>query len=334
MDSKIPRSLREVVAWQAYVVSRQQLLTAGVPRSTVISRVERGHWERLRPGAYRTVGGDVPWEAHLWAASLYAGAGALLSHETAANMLGLTARRHPEIQLVIPKSRRVLPQPGLLIRRSGFEYLRWRSMPGLPPCTFFTETVIDLVAAADNLDDAITWVSRGMTGRRIKADDLKVAAKARRPFRWGEQAEELIDAVAGGSHFPLEYRYDRDVAHAHGLPQATKQAKFQKGDGTTGFRDRAYEQYGLIVELDGKEFHDEEQRGRDQLRDNETVVTAGATLRYGWPAVTRTPCTTAAQVYLALRKRGYGGTLKPCSVTCRASEEAQRLAAPSPGKRT
>jgi hypothetical protein len=147
---------------------------------------------------------------------------------------------------------------------------------------------------------------------------LKAAAKARKRFRWGEQIEEIIDRVAGGSHFPLEFRYDRDVECAHGLPAATRQAKFTKSDGTKGFRDRYYEKYGLIIELDGREFHPEERRGQDRARDNEAAATAGATLRYGWADIRLTPCETAVQVHRALNKRGYLGGIRPCSATCRA----------------
>jgi hypothetical protein len=147
---------------------------------------------------------------------------------------------------------------------------------------------------------------------------LKSAVAARRRFRWRAQIDEVIELVAGGSHFPLEFRYDRDVARAHGLPAAAKQARFAKPDGTKGFRDRCYEKYGLIVELDGREFHPAEQRGRDQLRDNEAAATTGATLRYTWADVDRAPCETAGQVYRALRLRGYLGPVRPCSAACRA----------------
>jgi hypothetical protein len=101
--------------------------------------------------------------------------------------------------------------------------------------------------------------------------------------------------------------------------------KYTKPDGTRGFRDRCYEEYGLIVELDGREFHEAEQRGQDRARDNEAAATTGATLRYGWADVGAGACDTAGQVYRALRKRGYQGAIRPCSPTCRAP--AHRVAA-------
>ena len=271
----------------------------------------------MHPGVYCTLTGAASWEARLWAAVLYAGPGALLSHETAAEVLGLTERTSPVIHVTIPASRRVRPPHGVAIHLSSFDYPRWRPQRGVPSHTLYADTIVDLVAAADNLDDVVGWVSRGIARNLVSAGQLKTAVAARRRFRWRDQIDDIIESVAGGSHFPLEFRYDRDVERAHGLPAAEKQVKFVKPDGTKGFRDRYYEQYGLIVELDGSEFHPVGQRGKDRARDNESAATTGATLRYGWADVTRTPCETAGQVYRALRKRGYAGTVRPCSATCR-----------------
>lgn len=318
MDTKIPLGLQRLITEQAGVVSRQQLLRAGVSRTTIASRVRRGPWQAIYPGTYGTFSGTVSREARLWAAVLYAGPGALLSHETAAEILGLTGRKCPVIRVTIPASRRVRPPQGVAIRRSAFDYPRWRPPRGVPPHTLYAETIIDLVAAAGDLDEVVGWVSRGIAGNLVSAGQLKMAVAARRRFRWRDQIGDVIEMVAGGSHFPLEFRYDRDVERAHGLPAAARQVKFVKPDGTKGFRDRCYERYGLIVELDGDEFHPAGQRGKDRARDNESAATTGATLRYGWADVTRSPCDTAGQVYRVLRKRGYAGTIRPCSATCRA----------------
>jgi hypothetical protein len=318
MGNTIPPSLRGIIAEQAGAVSRRQVLCAGISRNTITSKIKHGLWQQLHLGVYGAFTGAVTWEARLWAAVLYAGPGALLSHETAAELLGLTDRRCPVIQVTIPASRGVRPPQGVAIHRSSFDYPRWRPQRGIPPHTFYAETIIDLVAAAGNLDDVVAWVSRGIARNLVSEAQLKAAVTARQRLRWRDQLIEVIERVAGGSHFPLEFRYDRDVERAHGLPAATRQVKFVKPDGTRGFRDRCYEKYSLIVELDGTQYHPDEQRGQDRTRDNEAVATTGATLRYGWADVDRTPCDTAGQVYRALRKRGYTGTIRPCSASCRA----------------
>jgi hypothetical protein len=173
-----------------------------------------------------------------------------------------------------------------------------------------------LAHAADDLNDVIAYVT-GAFGRKLVGKERLIQEAAARPrLRWRAELGEIIAAGAGGAHSVIEYRYDRDVERAHGLPAAARQAKFTKPSGSWGYRDRYYEEYGLVVELDGKQFHPDELRGRDQDRDNHAAATSGATLRYGWIDVTRKQCVSAAQVHAALRRRGYPGSLKPCSPAC------------------
>ena len=77
----------------------------------------------------------------------------------------------------------------------------------------------------------------------------------------------------------------------------------------------------------GRRFHEDEQRGRDQERDNQAAVT-GSTLRYGWNDVTRRPCETARQEADALRHRGWAGNLKPCSPGCLAASPDEAIIPP------
>lgn len=46
----------------------------------------------IHPGVYATFTGQVGRQARMWAALLYAGEGARLSHETAAELTGLADR--------------------------------------------------------------------------------------------------------------------------------------------------------------------------------------------------------------------------------------------------
>lgn len=283
-------------------------------------RVERGTWQSVCPGVYTTFTGRVDRNARLWGVVLYAGPGAQLSHETAAEFLRLTDDRCPLIHVTIPAERRVRPSAGVVIHRSSYIETGWRFARGVPPHTWVEETVTDLVDAAVNFDDAVGWITSGFQRGRIGEARLKTVMAARKKLRWRDRLDEVIPMAAAGTHSPLEYRYDRDVERAHGLPPAGKQVPFTKPDGSRGFRDRYYDEYGLVIELDGKQHH-EDRRDHDRRRDNDATATTGATLRYGWHDVTRTQCETAAQVYQALRKRGYPGRLKPCSAACTARSD-------------
>lgn len=316
MRETIPSRLLDQADWQAGLITREQALYAGLSSSAIRSKVAHARWQQVHWGVYATFTGALTQDARLWAAVLYAGPGARLSRESAAEVIRLVDRRPPFIHITVPASRRVKAPPGVAIHMSRREGAGWRFARGVPPHTMVEETVIDLVQAADDLNDAIAYVT-GAFGRKLTTKErLMQEVNTRSRLRWRGDLDEIVAAGAGGAHSVIEYRYDRDVERAHGLPPAAKQARFSKPDGSRGYRDRYYEEYGLIVELDGKQYHPDELKGRDQDRDNHAAATAGSTLRYGWIDVTRKQCATAAQVHAALRRRGYTGSLKPCSPTC------------------
>jgi very-short-patch-repair endonuclease len=279
--------------------------------------LESGKWQQLHPGVYATFTGQAGRHSRFWAALLYAGEGAILSHETAAELLSLTDRKSALISVIVPNPRRVAAPRGIVIHRLRHPQLKWRFAGGIPPHTMTEDTVIDLVNAAASLDEAVAWVTAAFARRLTSEHMLRQAIAARSRLRWRGQLDDVITLAAGGTHSVLEFRYDRDVERAHGLPRAVRQAPFTKRDGTRGYRDRFYQHYGrLVIELDGRQYHPDETR--DRARDNQATATGGSTLRYTWADVTGRACETAAEVHRALRGRGYRAPLKPCSPACRA----------------
>jgi len=318
MPHTIPARLLDQARWQAGLITREQALRAGLSSNTIASKVVHTRWQQVHRGVYSTFTGPLGEQAQLWAAVLYAGPGARLSHESAAELIRLTDRRSPLIHITIPANRRVKPPPGVIVHISSHGSAGWRFARGIPPHTFVEETIIDLVHAAADLDNVIAYVTAAFGRKLTSQERLTAEAASRSKLRWRADLAEIIPAAAGGAHSVIEYRYDRDVEQAHGLPSASKQVPFRKPDGSPGSRDRYYEKYRLIIELDGKQYHPDELKGRDQDRDNHAAATAGSTLRYGWTDVTRDPCAVAAQVHAALARRGYAGRFTPCSPACGA----------------
>lgn len=333
MSSDVLPRLLDLARLQAGVVSRRQAIGVGMTTSAVTSKVAHGRWRNLHPGVYATFTGPASRNARLWAAVLHAGTGAHLSHETAAELLRLTDEPCLLIHLTIPAERHIAPREGIVIHRSSHLVQGWRFARGVPPHTLVEETILDLLDGAAHFDDAVGWITRAFQRNLTNEGNLRRAMGARKRLRWRARLDEVIPMAASGTDSTLEYRYDTDVERAHALPPAHKQVPFTMLDGSRGFRDRYYDRYGLVVELDGRRYHDD-RRDDDRRRDNAASATAGATLRYGWHDVTRTPCQTAAQVYVALRKRGYAGMLKPCTPSCAALAEAARATAHLKGPMT
>jgi len=321
MGNQISRELAELARFQAGVVTRQQALGTGLSTNAIVSKVRRGRWRQIYWGVYTTFTGPVNRQAQLWAAVLYAGKGAVLSHETAAELHGLSGFHSPLIHVTVPASRRVTPAKGLIIHVSALTDPGARFPRGVVPRTFVEETILDLANTARDLDEVCGWVTSAFGGRLTSEGPLRAQISNRKKVRWRRQLDEIITAAAGGAHSVLEFRYDRDVERAHGLPLAEHQVPFTKPDGRRGFRDRYYRTFGIVVELDGKQAHPEERRGLDRNRDNAATADGGSTLRYGWDDVAREGCATAAQVARSLRSRGWTGQLKPCSPACGAVDD-------------
>jgi very-short-patch-repair endonuclease len=97
---------------------------------------------------------------------------------------------------------------------------------------------------------------------------------------------------------------------------------FTTRDGRRGRRDRVYEPYGVVIELDGRLAHQPEDKWRDTGRDNAAAAGGHQTLRYGWSQVKWQPCDTAAEVARVLRRNGWEGRPRPCSPGCRVGRAA------------
>lgn len=66
---------------------------------------------------------------------------------------------------------------------------------------------------------------------------------------------------------------------------------------------------GVIIELDGRHYHDTR---RDQRRDNQHVLQGLTTLCYGWEDVVHRPCVTAREIAGVLTARRWSGHTRPC----------------------
>jgi hypothetical protein len=299
---------------QRGIVDRPQTRQVGISGKAVRHRLESGQWRRLHRGVYATFTGEVPREAELRAALQRAGAGAMLSHETAAELHGLTDRPSRKINVTVPHSRRPAQQgpiKDVVIHRSDAS--RPQRLPQWQlPRTRIEDTVLDLVATAATFDDAYGWVSRAVAERLVTVGELRAALAARKRMRWRAWLTDALTDAADGAQFPLERRYLRDVERAHGLPEAKRQAQ-RTIAGRTHYKDNWYEEYGTCVEIDGPTYHRADRVRKDNDRDNLNLATDGTqTYRFGPVNVTERACESAAMVAESLRRNGWRGRPHPC----------------------
>ena len=292
----------------AGVVHLDECYAAGLSDDKVRWLCESGRWQSLHPRVFATFSGVPPYEALLFAAVFYAGAGAALSHATAGYWYRLNGRP-PAIHLTVPYERDVARQPGLVLHRS--RTLRPENVTASrPPYTSLDRTVIDLLATMQSADAALGLVGDAIRTRRTTAALLRVALVASSCTRWRKAVLDAMPDVERGAESPLELR-DARLRRRHGLPAGRRQLR-RIGDGTE-LLDVVIEEWRLHIELDGRLGHDAtRERWRDMRRDNRSELSGLRHLRYGWADVVDRPCQVAIEQAQVLRRQGWRGQFRAC----------------------
>jgi hypothetical protein len=305
----------EVRQAQAGAFTRVQANAHGMSDKVLASRCRNERIQNIHRGVYVDFTGPVPWETRVWAAWLAYGPDAALAGETALLKHGLKGNwAENPIRLEVPHSRRVHQQPGIVITRC--RDLERRLLGSREPAIVRIEVAVLTVASRrSKADDAVALVLDACRQRRTTAQRLLDELEH---LRWlprrGLLLHGLRDAGVGVESF-LELVYLRKVERAHGLPVGKRQVRADRA-GNPIYRDVEYEEFGVIVELDGRAGHeDTDSRWRDMSRDNAALLDSKQTLRFGYQLV-NDPCTAAAQTAALLRLRGWSGVPTPCSPTC------------------
>lgn len=281
-------------------VAARQLAWLGVAGSTIHGWEGDGYLERILPGVY-AVGHVAPArEADLWAAVLYAGPGAMLSHGTAARWRGLIDYAPRRIEVSTP--RRVLSHPGIRVygRRGVLVRESHRGMP----VTSIAATMVDLAATSgaravhralgqldfQHLLDVEALFAECRSGRR-GATALRAAIETYDPRRKhaNGRLEEDFYALCEQRALPLPLLnfYVHDIKC-----------------------DAYWPEQGLVVELDGEDSHSSPAQRRRDRRNDLTLRGHGLTvLRYDWELVHGNASEVCSDVLRALERLMSSGQL-------------------------
>lgn len=319
MVKPLPERVDLLVRNQKGIVRRGQLIDAGMLPGAIARRLGSREWRRLGAGVYATFTGELTRDAKLWTAVLRAGPGALLSHETAAELHGFAKAPSTKIHVSVPTARdptRCVPVPGVVIHRCSVLRPDRVQAPWVQPRTGVECTVVDLINAAETFDDAYGWVCRVTKSQLTVPALIRKEIDRRTRMRWRTWLTEALTDADSGINSSLELRYARGVERAHRLPIAQRQA-MQHANGMAMRLDNLYAGYQLCVELDGAAYHPPEERQRDADRDNANIAATNTrTMRFDWVSATEKRCKTAQLVADALRNNGWQGSPRPCKQGC------------------
>lgn len=302
--------LDDLLARQAGVVSRAQLVELGIARAVRETLVRRRDLTRILPGVYVDHTGRPTGEQRAIAAVLYAGHAAL--HLT-------SALEHPRgtgvVHVAIDASRRVKAQPGMQVHRVPDleDKVLWNLVP--PRVRPEVAALERAHRAATDLD-AIAALAAVVGSRATTAERLGQALEARGRIRRHALLTELVSDLAAGTHSVLEHGFLARVVRPHSLPEPSARQAPRAGPRGSEYRDAEYVDLGLVVELDSR-WHDTERAAdRDSDRDLDDLAGGRVTIRLRYRQVFGTPCRTAVGLGAVLRRRGWAGAPVPCSPGC------------------
>ena len=117
-SAELSHAVRAIAGEQEGIVTRSQLLSAGIGNSVVARAVGSGRLHRIHAGVYAAVAPELLTEdGQLLAALLGAGEGALLSHGTAAWRWRIIPAPPSVMQLAVPQPR--TPPAGVALHQCG-----------------------------------------------------------------------------------------------------------------------------------------------------------------------------------------------------------------------
>ncbi|WP_375432343.1 hypothetical protein [uncultured Friedmanniella sp.] len=253
--------------------------------------MDLGQWRRLDGPVYSVSPLELDWLGSAWAGTLLGGPSSRLAGPAAAHLYGLVTEAPTTLDVLVPVTARDRVRPPWVFSRE-YPGLRSPRSPGEPPRTTVEDTVLDLCDGSDP-SAVVGWVTQAVGSGRTSAVRLSRALAGRHRFASRAFMAEILGDVGEGVHSPLELRYLRDVERAHGLPRGDRQNRSRHRHR----RDVVYEEFALVVELDGRLGHVGLGRFRDMNRDNLAATSGEMTLRNGSADVAGSACGVAWQVF-------------------------------------
>lgn len=276
------RQWLETATSQAGAISRAQMLRHGASSSTVSRRLAEGRLRLELPGVYVVAGAPDSVEQRRWIALLAVGAGAVLSFESAARIhrLSTVASTGPTVVTVGHSGWQRLP--GITVHQIDDLAAHHVQQIGGLPVTTLERTIVDLAAIWRRgrlrlvIEDAVA---------AKRTTDAEIGAVLRSLARRGKPGVRNLTTVLddrGPGQAPPASQLERDffaLVRRSPLRDPYRQYPLPRKDGVRNLSDAAWPEVKLIVEVDGRRWH---QRLADMKRDRDRDMQAAAA---GWLVV-------------------------------------------------
>jgi very-short-patch-repair endonuclease len=255
------------------VLATHELLACGLTHGGIYRRVRAGRLHRIHQGVYAVGHAALSREGHWLAAVKASGAGAVLSHQSAAVLWELLPRSVGAIHITVPIARNPSSTRGISVHRSKTLTEEDTTRRNRIPVTTPIRTLKDLK-------------------RPLPREQWEAAIDRARGR--GIDVNDLVDEAPTRS--ALERRFLR-LCSRHRIP--APRVNERVGSYLVDF---LWGESRIVVEVDGYEFH----RGRasfeaDRARDAELTALGYRVVRFTYRQVTEQPTLVASRTRALLR---------------------------------
>jgi hypothetical protein len=278
----LPKTLAELLERQYYVIAREQALQYKITQAQIRHRLEPGgSWQKMLPGVYSTLTGQISPDQLQMGALLFAGPGAVLTGAHAVRRHRLICAGGNEVDVLVPSSCQV----------SSFGYARIYRTRRMPGRTLSTRGIrfVPLVRAVGDAarlmvkaDEAKALVCEAMQKGRCSLEEL-IAECATGPsigsriFRTA--LAELGEDIRSQAENDLKTRVERSD-----LDKPMYNARLYLPDGTfLGMVDEWWPRAGVGLEVDSRQYHMSRKDYSDSTDRHNRIEAAGARLLHVLP---------------------------------------------------
>ena len=290
------------VAWcaarQHGVVARGQLVAAGITRSGIERRVAAGWLHRLHRGVFAVGHPGLSRRGRWMAAVLAGGTAGVLSHRSAGALWGMCIdasgpeitvpgrKRHAQADVTVHSG---AIRPGDVVLLDGIRV------------TKVARTLLDL-AEVLTVEQLVRAVDQATAARHLHPDLMSSMirqTRGRRGLKPLKQALLITRPQDVLTRSQLERRALRLITNVR-LPAPEANVRLHRYE-----VDLLWRAHRVVVELDGREWHDTPAAfERDRRRDADLMAHGWRVLRFTWRQVVNDPVWVAARLSAVLARGG------------------------------
>lgn len=296
--SKNPHTECDSVASNQHgLISRDQAIAYGMTNNTIHYATATGRWIKILPGVYRLAAVAQTWQQEVMAAVVWAGDGAVASHESAAAVLGLDNFKPDKIEISTPRSIRPNGLPIVVHRVKRFgtaDRTVHRGIPITSPARLVIDLAgeLDLPALVRVIDDCLR--RRYFTFIRLR---WQVKQAGKKP---GVRNLRRVLENPVVPHSVLE-RKMVELLDSANLPKPAMQLRIKENANLIGQVDFSYPNRKLVIETDGRWFHFGDERfEEDRQRRNALESRGWRVLNFTWRDLIERPDQVVADIARAL----------------------------------